>query len=134
MIKRNLKSSTVPPVAAGGVKSDGGRIPKTLQAVFLASNRGNDVDKPPPKQVAFKVFLRTWLGKGKPPKEGAVAKKSADENDMKEAIANSYKKKSKGGKKESSKTGKPPKPEKKVRSFFVVILKDFVKVTLVQFF
>lgn len=126
MIKRNLKSSTVPPVAAGGVKSDGGRIPKTLQAVLLASNRGNDVDKPPPKQVAFKVFLRTWLGKGKPPKDVADSKKSTSEEvDMKEAIANSYQKKSKGSKKDSSKTGKPPKPEKKVRSIFVCHFEGF---------
>jgi hypothetical protein len=32
------------------------RIPTTLQAVFLASNRGNDVYKPPPDQVAFKSY------------------------------------------------------------------------------
>jgi hypothetical protein len=34
----------------------GGRIPASLQAVFLASNRGKEVNKPPPRQVAFKVF------------------------------------------------------------------------------
>jgi len=37
------------------------RIPQTLQAVFLASNRGKDVHKPPPDRVAFKVFLRNWV-------------------------------------------------------------------------
>ena len=38
-----------------------GRIPFTLQAVFLASNRGNEVHKPPPEKVASKVFFRNWL-------------------------------------------------------------------------
>jgi hypothetical protein len=38
-----------------------GRIPKSLQAVFLSSNRGNDVHQPPPKQVASKIFLRRWI-------------------------------------------------------------------------
>jgi hypothetical protein len=37
------------------------RIPFTLQAVFLASNRGNEVHKPPPEKVASKVFFRNWL-------------------------------------------------------------------------
>lgn len=37
------------------------RIPFTLQAVFLASNRGNEVHKPPPERVASKVFFRNWL-------------------------------------------------------------------------
>jgi hypothetical protein len=36
-----------------------GRIPATLQAVFLASNRGKEVDKPP--KTASKVFFRNWL-------------------------------------------------------------------------
>jgi hypothetical protein len=37
------------------------RIPATLQAVFLASNRGRDVDKPPPAKAASKVFFSNWL-------------------------------------------------------------------------
>ena len=37
------------------------RIPTTLQSVFLASNRGNEVHKPPPENVAFKVFFRNWF-------------------------------------------------------------------------
>lgn len=36
------------------------RIPSALQAVFLASNRGKDVDAPPPENVAYKVFFRNW--------------------------------------------------------------------------
>jgi hypothetical protein len=35
-----------------------GRIPATLQAVFLASNRGFTVNKPPPGKVANRVFFR----------------------------------------------------------------------------
>jgi hypothetical protein len=42
-------------------RSRQGRIPATLQAVFLASNRGRDVNKPPPEKVASKVYLRNWL-------------------------------------------------------------------------
>ena len=38
-----------------------GRIPTTLQAVFLASNRGRDVYKPPPAKAASKVFFHNWL-------------------------------------------------------------------------
>jgi hypothetical protein len=37
------------------------RIPNTLQAVFLASNRGREVHKPPPEKVAYKVYFRNWL-------------------------------------------------------------------------
>jgi hypothetical protein len=42
-------------------RSRQGRIPATLQAVFLASNRGKDVNKPPPAKVASKVYFRNWL-------------------------------------------------------------------------
>jgi hypothetical protein len=38
-----------------------GRIPATLQAVFLASNRGREVNKPPPEKAASKVYFRNWL-------------------------------------------------------------------------
>jgi len=37
------------------------RIPIALQAVFMASNCGANVDKPPPEQAAYKVFLRNWF-------------------------------------------------------------------------
>lgn len=37
------------------------RIPSTLQAVFLAANRGNNVNKPPPEKVASKTFFRNWF-------------------------------------------------------------------------
>jgi ankyrin repeat protein len=39
----------------------GPRIPMALQQVFLASNRGKEVNKPPPGGVAVKVFKRTWF-------------------------------------------------------------------------
>lgn len=42
------------------------RIPATLQAVFLASNRGKEVNKPPPAQVGNKVFFRNWFLQRKP--------------------------------------------------------------------
>lgn len=50
---------TAQPFEAGGRPFS--RIPQTLQAVFLASNRGKDVHKPPPDRVAFKLFLRNWV-------------------------------------------------------------------------
>jgi hypothetical protein len=37
------------------------RIPPTLQAVFLASNRGKTVEGPPPEQVANRTFFRNWF-------------------------------------------------------------------------
>jgi len=38
------------------------RIPLGLQAVFLASNRGKEVDQPPPEKAASKTFsTRSWL-------------------------------------------------------------------------
>jgi len=37
-----------------------GRVPKTLQAVFLASNRGREVKKAPPGHAASRMF-RTWF-------------------------------------------------------------------------
>ena len=36
------------------------RIPATLQQVVLSSNRGNNVDKPPPMQVANRAFRTLW--------------------------------------------------------------------------
>ena len=36
------------------------RIPSSLQAVFLASNRGKEVHKPPPEQTASKIFFNNW--------------------------------------------------------------------------
>jgi hypothetical protein len=42
----------------------GNRIPATLQAVFLASNRGMEVDKPPAE--ADMVYRRNWRFQGQP--------------------------------------------------------------------
>jgi hypothetical protein len=49
-----------PSSSAPGVSRQS-RIPNTLQAVFLASNRGREVHKPPPEKVAYKVYFRNWL-------------------------------------------------------------------------
>jgi hypothetical protein len=43
------------------MKQKSSRIPLGLQAVFLASNRGNDVHQPPPDKSASKVFFGNWL-------------------------------------------------------------------------
>lgn len=40
------------------------RIPLGLQAVFLASNRGKEVDKPPAEKAASKTFTRSWMFQG----------------------------------------------------------------------
>jgi hypothetical protein len=42
------------------------RIPFTLQAVFLASNRGKEVHKPPPENVGSRVFKKNWFLQRKP--------------------------------------------------------------------
>ena len=39
----------------------GPRIPEALQQVFLASNRGKEVNKPPPGGIALKVYRRQWF-------------------------------------------------------------------------
>ena len=39
------------------------RIPLSLQAVFLSSNRGHEVHKPPPDQSAFKTLTRRFIRK-----------------------------------------------------------------------
>jgi hypothetical protein len=41
-----------------------GRIPAALQAIFLASNGGEEVDVPP-RNMGFKVFSRILGGKNK---------------------------------------------------------------------
>jgi len=61
---RNLYSL---PVIIMVVKVDynqgnGSRIPASLQAVFLASNRGHEVNRPPPRNAAFKVFQGRGVG------------------------------------------------------------------------
>jgi hypothetical protein len=38
----------------------GGRIPQALQAIFLESNRGEEVHKPPSAGISFKVFTK-WF-------------------------------------------------------------------------
>lgn len=40
------------------------RIPLSLQAVFIASNRGKEVVKAPPEKVAQKTFFRSWMFQG----------------------------------------------------------------------
>ena len=54
------------------------RIPTTLQQVFLSSNRGNNVDKPPPMKVANRMFRTLWSKTfhGKGGKETAAAQES----------------------------------------------------------
>jgi hypothetical protein len=34
------------------------RIPEALQRVFILSNKGKEVNKPPPNRVASRVFFR----------------------------------------------------------------------------
>jgi hypothetical protein len=64
-------------------QGSGSRIPLALQAVFLASNRGNEVDRPPPERLASKTFFRAWmfkgLGKNKKGKKGSKGSKTTKE-------------------------------------------------------
>lgn len=110
----SVKSTTTAGVTP--TPGDGSRIPKTLQAVFLASNRGNDVDKPPPKQVAFRTFFRSFLGKKKDPKETTKENNNNNKKSKETTkVENSYKKSSKNNKNDPM---RPPKPVKKVRVMF----------------
>ena len=53
------------------------RIPRTLQGVFLASNRGKEVYTPPPNQVASKTFFKNWLKGAFPWSRRAGAKRTS---------------------------------------------------------
>jgi hypothetical protein len=60
----------------------GGRIPAALQAIFLASNGGQEVNEPP-KNLGFKVFSRI-LGRNKSKAQvydRSVILESSPEND-----------------------------------------------------
>ena len=65
-------------------QGNGSRIPLSLQAVFLASNRGKDVQKPPPEKVAHKTYFRSWIFQGFGRKKKRQEKKNKDKNDSKE--------------------------------------------------
>lgn len=47
-------------VDSGNAKNRAGRIPTSLQAVFIASQRGKDVSRAPPESMACRVFFRNW--------------------------------------------------------------------------
>jgi len=57
--KTGANMRATPPEHTTG---NGSRIPASLQAVFLASNRGHEVNRPPPRNAAFKVFKRRGFG------------------------------------------------------------------------
>ena len=59
-------------------KPSNGRIPLELQAVFLASNRGEEVHTPPPGNVAFRMFQSIFHRSSNKPqqKQGAVVSKT----------------------------------------------------------
>jgi hypothetical protein len=54
------------------------RIPSALQVVFLSSNRGSEVNQPPPARVADKVYVRNWRFRqqGDGPKNGIKRRSS----------------------------------------------------------
>jgi len=62
----------------------GSRIPLALQAVFLASNRGKEVDKPPPEKLAARTFFRSVLrrmqGKGKCKSKGKAGTETSPQS------------------------------------------------------
>jgi hypothetical protein len=53
------------------------RIPRTLQGVFLASNRGKEVFVPPPNSAANKTFFRNWFKGAFPWSKRNAAKRAA---------------------------------------------------------
>ena len=59
------------------------RIPLSLQAVFLASNRGREVQKPPPEKIAHKTYFRGWnfQGLGKKRKSKGTKNEKKKEQD-----------------------------------------------------
>lgn len=77
----------------------GPRIPEALQQVFLASNRGKEIHKPPPGNVAVKVFKRTWFWQ----KKSSITRTTIDTVSS-AAVVNK-----KGSKSESRRTDKSKK-------------------------
>jgi hypothetical protein len=55
------------------------RIPVALQAVFLASNRGQEVHKPPPGNVASRVFSQFFGRKQRNPRRWFNRKRNGDQ-------------------------------------------------------
>lgn len=55
------------------------RIPLALQAVFLSSNSGNEVNKPPPDRSAFKMFTRSIFARKRNVRVMAKKPKEVDE-------------------------------------------------------
>ena len=56
------------------------RIPADLQAIFLASNQGDEVDKPPPSKSAFRVFksaFKAGINRFKGRKESKVPRSAS---------------------------------------------------------
>jgi hypothetical protein len=74
-------SKTTPTPVVNGFTS---RIPTSLQHVFLSSNRGHDVDKPPPLQVANRAFRTLWSKtfKGGKSTNGAAAPTAAPKKEL----------------------------------------------------
>lgn len=71
---RQESTATTAPSSRPGEQ----RIPSLLQAVFLKSNRGKEVKKPPPGKVASREFFRNWFsrrGQSEQKKRGYFASK-----------------------------------------------------------
>jgi len=51
------------PSLANGGTNKSSRIPLALQAVFIASNRGKEVNKAPPKKMGQKTYLQAFKTK-----------------------------------------------------------------------
>lgn len=66
------------------------RIPVALQAVFLASNRGEDVHQPPPGRVASRVFRGLGLFKRRGKNQGLAVEYSESSDMTNETFPASY--------------------------------------------
>lgn len=56
------------------------RIPLGLQAVFIASNRGEEVHKAPPEKQANKTYIRSWIFGGGRSKKRNSSKSNTEKN------------------------------------------------------
>jgi hypothetical protein len=57
----DVVTSSTKPVSTSTTVRKQNRIPSALQVVFLSSNRGAEVNQPPPERVADKTYVRNWV-------------------------------------------------------------------------
>lgn len=81
----DVASAPKPPATSSSSVDKQNRIPSALQVVFLSSNRGSEVNQPPPARVADKVYVRNWCFQQGGSKNGSKRRSSFSSGENEEA-------------------------------------------------